>query len=193
MNRIRIKVLLATLLATLVIAGNSANAQVKPFKIVGAGIAPDGIPLPGQDPRSHWSIGNATHLGKYSGLGAVQTDTNNLVFHSDGSITGEFGSAIPFAFEGANGDVLACHYGRTAFGAQNPGTFELVPTGDPGVYVAYWVAEFVPYLPDCTGKFAGIEGSWIMYASSEPFQLGGTDPVGYSWEGQGSLKFKQGK
>jgi hypothetical protein len=64
MNRTRIKVLLATLVATLVIAGNSANAQVKPFKIVGAGIGPEGFALPGQAPRSHWAVGTATHLGK---------------------------------------------------------------------------------------------------------------------------------
>jgi hypothetical protein len=192
MTRTRIQVLLATLVATLVVACNTANAQVEPFKIVGAGVGPIGLPLPGQDPRPHWAIGTATHLGKYSGLGALQTDSAS--FNPDnGHFTGEFGSAIPFTFEGANGDILACHYGRTEFGAESPGTFELVPTGEPGIYVAFWVAEFVPYLPDCTGKFAGVKGSWIMYAVSEPFVLGSDDPIGYSWKGQGSLTFKKGK
>ena len=57
------------------------------------------------------------------------------------------------------------------------------------VVEALWVAEFVPVPDQSTGKFAGVTGSWVMYAWSEPFVLGSDDPVSYAWEGQGSLEF----
>jgi hypothetical protein len=43
-----------------------------------------------------------------------------------------------------------------------------------------------------TGKFAGVTGSWVMYARSEPFVLGSSDPVIYSWEGEDELTFPRG-
>lgn len=183
---------LTVLLSLLTIACRDVQAQVKPFKITGEGVGPFGLPLPGQDPRPHGIVGNATHLGKHLGLGSVQTDTAN--FLSDGRITGEFGSGSPFVFVGANGDILACEYGRTEFGASTPGTFELVPVVDlgPGIYVAFFVAEFVPVARLCTGKFAGVSGGWTMYAVTEPFQLGSTDPLYYSWQGKGFLEFAKG-
>ena len=58
---------------------------------------------------------------------------------------------------------------------------------------AAWIAEFVAVPEESTGKFAGVTGSWIMYAFSEPFVLGSDDPVDYSWEGEGSLTFQKGK
>jgi hypothetical protein len=61
------------------------------------------------------------------------------------------------------------------------------------VVEAAWIAEFVPVPDQCTGKFSGVTGSCIMYAFSEPFVLGSSDPVDYSWEGEGSLTFKKGK
>jgi hypothetical protein len=82
------------------------------------------LPLPGQDPRSHSSVGVATHLGLYYGDGTVQTDS--ATFDPDtGHITGEFGSGSPYVFTAANGDKLVCWYGRTAYGAKQPGTFDL--------------------------------------------------------------------
>jgi len=95
-------------------------------------------------------------------------------------------------FMTADGDVLSCEYGRTEFGASEPGTFLLAPLPEfgPGVYMAFFIAEFVPQPDQCTGKFAGVSGSWVMYAVSEPFVLGSIDPTGYSWEGNGSLTFK---
>jgi hypothetical protein len=176
---------LAVLAVALVVDGNRVRAQEKAFQIVGAGYGPVGLPLPGQDPRPHWAIGEATHLGRYYGEGSVRTLTAD--FNPDnGHFTGTFESGEPFVFEAANGDILACDYGHVA---DHPGTFELVPTGDPGVYVAYWVAEFVPVDSLCTGKFKGITGSWTMYAQSEPFVLGSDDPIAYSWEGRGTLTF----
>jgi hypothetical protein len=176
----------------LALAANRAEAQEKPFKITGGGAGPMGLPLPGEPGRPHWAVGTATHMGLYYGIGEVETDTAD--FHADGTITGTFGSPVPFVFTGANGDKLACYYGRTDFGAENPGTFELVPVTDlgPGWYVATFVAEFVPYDPDCTGKFQGVTGSWIMVATTAPFVLGSSDPVDYVWDGEGSLTFSHG-
>jgi hypothetical protein len=138
-------------------------------------------------------VGTATHLGWYEGEGEVETDTAD--FHADGTITGEFGSPVPFVFTAADGDELACYYGRTDFGAKNPGTFELVPVPElgPGWYIAHFIAEFVPYDPECTGKFQGVSGSWIMDATTAPFELGSSDPIPYMWEGEGSLTFRNGR
>jgi hypothetical protein len=169
-----------------------AQAQVeKPFKITGEGIGPTGVPLPGQPARPHWIIGEATHLGRHYGEGKVQTDS--AMPPSDGAITGEFGSGAPFVFEGADGDLLVCEYGRTEFGAEQPGFFELTILGvEDGALIveALWIAEFVPVSDACTGKFAGVTGGWIMFAESEPFVLGSNDPIFYSWEGEGSLVFQ---
>jgi hypothetical protein len=184
------------LLVVLVLASPPAQAQVvKPFKITGEGVGPFGLPLPGQDPRPHWIIGEATHLGRHYGEGSVRTDSADPP--SDGKIRGKFGSGEPSVFTGANGDRLACYYGRTDYGASKPGTFELTIIGvlqDGSLVVkAAWIAEFVPVSDQCTGKFAGVTGSWVMYAYSEPFVLGSCDPVNYSWEGEGTLTFRKGK
>jgi len=174
-----------------------AQAQVaNSFKITGQGIAPLGLPLPGQDPRPHWIVGEATHLGRHSGEGTVRTDS--AAFNPDsGLIEGEFGSGSPFVFVGANGDRLACYYGRTDHGASRPGTFGLTILGaleDGSLIVqAAWVAEFVPVSDLCTGKFAGVSGSWVMYAFSEPFVLGSDAPAAYWWEGEGTLTFRRAK
>jgi hypothetical protein len=181
---------LAACAAILALAPNQAKAQATPFRIVGGGIAPHGLPLPGEPGRPHWAIGDGTRLGFYFGEGEVETDT--ATFNSDGTITGQFGSPVPFVFTAENGDNLACFYGRTEFGARQPGTFTLVPVPKLGAgwYVAYFVAEFVPYDPLCTGRFQGVSGSWIMYAQTAPFQLGASDPIFYTWEGDGTLTFK---
>jgi hypothetical protein len=190
MFRNRLAACLTLFALALVLAPNQAQAQTKPFKIAGGGIAPDGIPLPGGS-APHWAVGNGTFLGKYNGSGEVETLT--ATFNTDGTVTGTFQSPVAFVFTGANGDNLACYYGNTQFGAQNVGTFTLYPVpGFAGWYVALFIAEFVPYAPDCTGKFQGVSGGWIMYALSEPFALGSTDPVGYAWEGEGSLTFPKG-
>jgi len=56
-----------------------------------------------------------------------------------------------------------------------------------------WVAEFNPVPTLCTGRFATvIGGSFLMTAVSEPVVLGGSDPVDYSWSGEGWIKFKKG-
>jgi hypothetical protein len=183
---------LTALAVVLTLACHKAQAQVKPFKITGEGVAPFGLPLPGQDARPHSIVGNATHLGRHTGEGSVKTDS--VVFDpTTGRIIGEFGSGAPFVFTGANGDELVCYYGRTDFGASKPGTFELtildVLADGSLVVEALFIAEFVPQPDECTGMFAGVTGSWVMYATTEPFVLGSNDPTNYSWQGQGSLTF----
>lgn len=195
------------LLAVLAVLGAPAEAQVvKPFKIKGAGVGPLGLPLPGQDPRPHWIVGEATHLGRHYGEGTVGTDSA-VVDLAHGVITGEFGSGTlddpaPFVFVGANGDALVTYYGRTEFGAEGPGTFTLTILevlgvdggGNPILLVeAHWVAEFVVQPDASTGKLHGVTGSWIMDAYSEPFVLGSDDPVAYRWEGEGRLTFPKKK
>jgi hypothetical protein len=83
--------------------------------------------------------------------------------------------------------ITAVVYGRTDFRASEPGTLTLVPVPalGQGVYVAFWVAGFVPYLPLCTGKFARVTGGWVMYAMFDPFVLGSDEPIGYGWVGEG--------
>lgn len=181
--------------AMLVVNAQSAHAQVtKPFKISGSGVADNGLPLPGQGTGPHSiDVGNATHLGRYTGLGSVET--YSAAFDPDtGTIKGEFGSGDPFVFTGANGDELVCHYGREDKGASEMGTFELtilgVTEGGQLIVEAEFIAEFVPQ-PGSTGKFAGATGGWIMYAYTEPFVLGSDDPVDYWWEGEGSLTFQK--
>jgi hypothetical protein len=168
-------------------ASTPAHAQVKPFKITGAGIGPHGLPLPGQPPRPHWAIGEATQLGRYYGEGSVQTLT--AMPDGQGGFTGTFQSGVPFRFVAANGDVLACDYGRVS---DDPGTFTLTPVGD-GTFIAHWVAEFVPVPDLCTGRFAGVTGGWTMYAVSDPLVPGPDQPLAYSWHGEGSLTFPKGK
>jgi hypothetical protein len=182
-----------TAFALAIVLGQSqAQAQVKPFKITGSGVAPLGLPAPGGPALPHSIVGNATQLGKHYGMGTVELNT--FVPNSDYSIiTGEFGSGSPFEFVGANGDILSCWYGRTDHGATSPGSYMLVSTGEPDMYIAYFIAEFVPFDPECTGKFTGVTGSWIMYAVTDPFLLGSDSPVNYSWQGSGYLTYQQGK
>jgi hypothetical protein len=60
--------------------------------------------------------------------------------------------------------------------------------------IAVFVAEFNPVLELCTGRFKKVTGgSFMMTAISEPFVFGATDPVGYSWEGEGTLQFRRGR
>ena len=185
-------VLMTACFATLSMLSYDAMAQVKAFKIKGAGVAPMGLPLPNDPdgPRPHTVVGTATHLGKHHGMGSIQTYTAD--FQSDASIIGTFGSGDPFIFTGANGDILSCNYGKSV--SENTlGNFMLIPVNATGVYRAVFVAEFVPISAACTGKFKGVEGSWVMYAVTGPFALGSSAPIPYSWEGSGELTFKKEK
>lgn len=182
---------LTALLVAVVVSSSPAQAQNKPFWITGEGVAPRGLPLPGQEPRPHFILGYGTYLGRHYGEGTVRTDS--AVLQSNGTITGEFGSGSPFFFYGSAGDVLVCYYGRTDHGASEPGRFVLTIQNileDGSLVVeALWIAEFVPVPDLSTGRFAGVTGSWIMYAKSAPFILGSSNLALYSWEGEGWLNF----
>lgn len=174
------------LAAVLTLACHPAHAQVKPFKITGGGIV-DFVPSTLHTPAFHFAVGTATELGDYYGAGVVQLDE----FLSP--TTAAFSSAVPCVFTAASGDQLAFHYGRTDFGAAGPGIVELFPADD-GKVVEVWTAEFNPVIDECTGRFAKvIGGSFIMVAVTEPFVFGSTDPVAYTWSGEGTIEFKQGK
>jgi hypothetical protein len=196
LNSVRLKRLVfhAAICVTLLTwACMKAHGQTKPFKITGTGIAPEALPLPGQEPRPHTIVGNANFLGRYTGEGTVQTFSANFD-PATGHITGEFGSGSPFIFKKKNGDQLACNYGRTDLGASSPGMFDLtildiLPDGSL-VVEGFFIAEFVPQTDLCTGMFKGVTGGWIMYAMTEPFILGSSNPTKYSWHGKGSLTFE---
>ncbi len=182
---------LCTFTLTFSAFASDASAQSKAFRISGEGVAPEGIPLPGQAPRPHNIVGQATHLGRHFGMGTVETvDADFSQFPQ--KITGTFGSGEPFVFVGANGDELVCTYGRDGDG-NFTGEFELtvldiLPGGDLLVEAA-WFADFVVVTEECTGKFAGVTGSWFMVAGSDPFILGSDEAASYFWEGKGRLNF----
>jgi hypothetical protein len=178
---------LIALAASLALAPSHAEAQVKPLKITGGGPAPDGISLIPGTPAPHSATGNATELGTYTGEGFFQ------ILEFTGPLSAEFSSAPNFVFVAANGDHLAMTYGDTSNGAKQPGQVTLVPNSD-GSLTAYFVAEFNPDLPNCTGRFAKLTGgSLIMYAVSDPFFIVGTSttPFNYTWEGSGTLTYSK--
>jgi hypothetical protein len=179
---------------TLVTLTTDVNAQVsKAFRISGSGSAPTGVPLPGQPPRPHMIIGQATHLGRHYGEGEVETISADFSQFPN-TISGIFRSGIPFEFTGANGDKLVCDYGRDAngdaIGTLTLDILDILPGGDL-VVQAEWIADFVARGDLSTGKFDGISGSWTMIANSEPFILGSSDPMFYSWSGKGRLTFQK--
>ena len=88
--------------------------------------------------------------------------------------------------------------GMAGIDSDASGTFKLTildvlgtwPDGSPILLVkALWIADFVVNPSLSTGKFAGANGSWVMYARSEPFVLGSDGPVLFRWHGEGKLKF----
>ena len=173
-------------IAAIIILAPPAEAQVKPFKITGGGIATEGLPLTPGIPGPHWAVGEATQLGRYYGEGAF------TLLNFTGPTTANFSSAIDFVMVGANKDKLVFTYGDTTNGAVGPGEVVLYYVGD-GKFVAVFTAEFNPVIAKCTGRFAKVSGgSFIMVATSDPFVLEAHDPVGYTWEGAGELEFKTG-
>jgi hypothetical protein len=176
---------LIALTASLTLTSSRAEAQVKPLKITGGGPAPHGIALIPGTPAPHSATGNATELGKYTGEGFFE------ILDYTGQFTAEFSSAPNFVFVAANGDYLAMTYGDVNNGAKEPGQVTLVPNSD-GSFTAYFVAEFNPDIPNCTGRFAKLTGgSLIMYAVSDPFFIEGTSttPFNYTWSGTGTLTY----
>lgn len=182
-----------TLFAAVVLLAGTTAAQTVPFAITGVGNGPEGLPLPGQDPRPHNIVGVAPFLGLHTGAGELQTDFANFdpTIGDFGGFTGEFKGK--FTFQKRNGSKLVTDYGNTAAGASEAGTFTLTIVGMTGegapIVEAFFVAEFVVDPAKSTGQFAGVTGKWAMYAQTGPFVLGGSDSLDYGWVGVGSLTF----
>jgi hypothetical protein len=179
-------------LAVAVAVPQLANAQiVKPFKIVGVGVAPEGLGLPGEEARPNDIVGNATHLGRHTGDGSTEIVTAEFI--STG-LVGTFRSSDAFVFVGSNGDKLICDYGQDEDG-NAVGTYVVTVVDVVGAELlveAFFIAEFVPRPDESTGKFSGVTGSWTMFAQTETFILGSDDPFVYEWEGNGKLTFRKG-
>jgi hypothetical protein len=176
------------------VACQTADAQVKPFKVNGGGPAPLGLSIIGAD-SPHSATGNATHLGKYSGDQGIA----NVLSFDDQTLTGTFRGS--FVFVAANGDELATTYGDTDNGAAEVGTFQVIPVDvvdGEVIVVVEFIAEFNPIIGDSTGRFEKvIDGSFLMIAMTEPFPLQldenfFTPAFDYSWEGEGFLEFRKG-
>jgi len=176
---VRFRFLAALAAVAVLAAGGAAQAQsgTKKFKINGSGPA-DPLLLDGT-PVAHAASGTGTFLGRYQGEGhfrALSFDPNTL--------TATFESAPTFTFTAANGDKLVTTYGQ---GANGPGTAWAFPQDD-GSLIVVFLAEFNPVPSQCTGRFAGVTGSWMMLAISEPL-IPGVTPFDYSWTGEGTLTF----
>src|SRR4051794_21048302 len=165
-------------LAVLVGEGQPVQAQVKPFKISGGGVAPFGLSnvAGDQDPlNTHNAVGEATELGRYSALGRFQIDAFT------GPLTANFSSAEPCVFIAANGDRIKFNYA---------GTIELATT-DGMTFTGVFTATFTPVLtPGAnTGRFKKVTGgSFVMVATSGEFMF--FEPnAPYTWQGVGTLEF----
>ena len=109
---------LATAAVVLALACQTANVQVKPFKVRGGGPAPEGLSPFGAD-SPHSATGQATHLGRYSGNGVA-----NVLSFNPSTGGGTFHGS--YTFVAANGDRLAFTYGDTDNGAEQVGEFQTV-------------------------------------------------------------------
>lgn len=173
-----ISILAGLCLLVVALTPRAAEAQVKPFKVTGGGIAADGFPTMLDTPAPHTATGNATELGEYSAEGFFQVDEFN-------GLEGDFSSSVPCVFIAANGDEIQFNYA---------GTVELF-TEDGETFTAVFTATFTPVLtPGAnTGRFANvIGGGFVMVATSAPFMFGEPN-VAYTWDGEGSLEFNEGK
>lgn len=182
------------------LADRQAKAQVKPFNIKGGGVLAFFPPI--GDDAPHTIEGQATHLGKHTGLGWVQpfalADENDPRLLPDAILAAVFDNSEPTIFEAANGDELHYDYGR-GDGLYSPGIVQLFPdTTQPGKVYAVFIAEFTPIVGASTGRFKNvIGGSFDMIAVTDSFAL--DDPenppidIGYSWSGKGTIKFKKAR
>ncbi len=161
---------LASVVVALTLNCQTAEAQIKPFKIKGGGSALEGLSVIGAE-SPYSATGTATHLGKYSGTGVAMVT-------GPGTFTGAFD------FVAANGDVLSC---------EHPGTFAVYPDGHGRLY-AIFDAIFTPTSAS-TGKFANVGGNFRMIAITESFDFldTATTPFDFKWHGEGSLEFAKNK
>jgi hypothetical protein len=153
------------------------DSDLVPFSVNGGGVGAKGIPLQLHQPAPHNATGTATLLGHYSAEGMFQLDS----FTS--ATSGTFSSAQPVVFTADDGDRLAFNYA---------GTFQVHDAGGGKVY-AVFVATFTPVPQDSTGRFKEVTGgSFVMTATTDPFVLGSTTPLPYTWVGSGALEVSEG-
>ena len=162
MSRMLIRNALVVVTFALALGQGRADAQVKPFKITGSGVAPYGLSLIPGVPAPHVSTGHATELGNHTGAGFF------TILDFTSQLTAEFSSAPTYVFTAANGDKLAVTYGDVNNGAASPGEVTLTPHSD-GSFSAEFVAEFNPVPSQCTGRFAKLTGGLLMIARVRPF------------------------
>ena len=61
---------------------------------------------------------------------------------------------------------------------------------NPNLVYAVFVAEFNPVIEECTGRFASVTaGSFVITATTEPFDITHPFHVPYRWSGSGNLEF----
>ncbi len=173
------------LVALVAVACAPAQAQVKPIKITGGGFAPLGVSLvPGVE-RPHTVFGNATLLGKHSGLGVFQITGPDP---EGDPLKARFSSAPVVTFVAANGDELVCTYGEGGTGEVTLTPYQY----QSGEFTARFVAEFKAVPELSTGRFEGATGEWIMIANSSAFTFVSetdTTPFTFTWQGEGKLAF----
>jgi hypothetical protein len=172
-----------SLAAVLSTAASRADAQVKPFKIKGGGVAPAGLSVVPGVAAPHWAVGEANELGKYYGDGFFNITGPAP---NPNPLQASFSSAPYFTFAAANGDLLVVTYGKGG-----TGLVTLTPI-NATTFTARFVAEFNPVPDLCTGRFKGVTGGWIMIAQSSPFTFvsaTNSSAFTYTWQGEGTLTF----
>jgi hypothetical protein len=173
------------------LAASTADSRVVPFKVTGGGPAPSGLPLTPGVTVPHQATGTATHLGKYTGEGTFTLGSLNI--SPTGQVTGTFQGT--FVFVAANGARLAMTYGD---GFSGRFTGQVSADGTAVVNVTF-DAIFTPDPQHSTGRFASVTGGGFrMIANADYVSLisgvpGFTAPFDYTWSGEGSLVFSQGK
>jgi len=177
---------LIALVAALTLVYHTVEAQVKPFKVKGAGNAPEGLSVVGKV-LPYTMSGTATQLGKYSGFGIAQViGSDSTPTDEDAIFTGSFTGG--YVFMAANGDQLVC---------EHPGTFGVYLDGQ-GRFFAVFDAIFSPKVLTInnntyasTARFANVSGSFRMIAITGSFDIGAeaTTAFDLEWEGAGSFSF----
>jgi hypothetical protein len=160
-----------------------ADTRVVLFKITGGGSAPGGLPLGPAESGSFNATGTATELGRYTSQGGTLT----LDTLDPSTLQGTFHGSITFV--AANGDHLAFNFAGNLSGTPNP----------DGAVAVTFLATFTPDAQHSTGRFADVSGgSFTMTAHADSISLAGSTPgfsapFDYTWSGEGTLDFSNGK
>lgn len=150
--------------------GGPKKVVSRPLKIKGAGVVSE---LPSVD--TPWGVqGNASGLGRYTSPPMDSAEANLVSVDFDPRFSPLEGR-VPFSgtstFIAADGSELSLDF---------EGFISILPNGE-----LRWVADFIPAVEMCTGRFSEVEsGSVVMLATSPPLGLG---EIPFSWFGGGHL------